>query len=138
MKKLIIISCALIMLFNCTGCATLASYFVPEEKDNYFDYLNPMSGFNEIADKPVKAVAAGLEERAKTKSTPENTVLTIIMTAVIIAGPIIGATMAYKETEPHVRNGAYIFGVIGAGLGLLVSCIIDVVLWTITSSDQEL
>jgi len=138
MKKLITISCALIMLFNCAGCATLASYFVPEKKDNYFEYLNPMAGFNDIAAKPVKAVAAGLEERAKTKSTPENTVLTVIMAAVLIAGPIIGATMAYKDTEPIVRNGAYIFGFMGAGLGAVVSCVIDVVLWTITSSSESL
>lgn len=67
MKKLTIISCALIMLLNCAGCATLASCFVPEKKDNYFGYLNPMAEVNEMIKKEVNAKTAVLEEKIKTE-----------------------------------------------------------------------
>lgn len=128
MKKLIIISCAVIVLFNCSGCATLASYFVPEKKDNYFEYLNPMSGFNEKIEDGIKQEAGVWNEKNES-----NIVLRVVMIAVLIAGPVIGATTMYKDAEPHVRNGAFLFGLMGAGLGGLVSLIIDGVLMAVTS-----
>ncbi|MBN2754614.1 MAG: hypothetical protein JXR81_07080 [Candidatus Goldbacteria bacterium] len=133
MKKLITISCALIILFNCTGCATLASYFVPEKKDNYLEYLNPMAGFYEMAERQEKIDAFGQKEKLKTKNSPENTALTIVMSAVFIAGTAIGATTAYKDAEPHVRNGAFLFGIMGALLGAVAGCIVDVILFAVVS-----
>lgn len=49
----------------------------------------------------------------------------VIIIAVFIAGPAIGATVAYKDAEPRIGNGAILAGFLGAGFGVLISCIID-------------